>query len=68
MKELESIAKGKNYQQMFLTVAAANKQAIAFYERLGLRKVPSGPDWGGRMEKELLAHPLHAPAVKCQAP
>ena len=68
MCALEAAAREQGYPRVHLTVAADNTQAIAFYERLGWRKVPSGPDWGGRMEKELLAHPLHDPAVKCQAP
>ena len=68
MCALESAARDQGYPQLHLTVAADNAQAIAFYERLGWRKVPSGPNWGGRMEKELPTHSQHAPAVKCQAP
>jgi hypothetical protein len=53
MKELESVAKEKNYQRMFLTVAATNKHAIAFYEHLGWAKAVSSDNWDGRMVKDL---------------
>ncbi len=53
MDKLESSARESGFSRMNLTVAVDNARGLAFYERLGWKKVASGGDWQGRMEKVL---------------
>lgn len=55
MDDAEREARRRGFRCMHLTVATDNHRAIAFYEKLGWRKVPPGEAWAGRMEKELPA-------------
>jgi glycosyltransferase involved in cell wall biosynthesis len=55
MQECENLARSTGYQQMTLTVACDNLQAIRFYERGGWQKVlnAGAAKWTGKMRKLL---------------
>lgn len=52
MDTAEKTALAQGYQQMHLSVATENHNAIAFYERLGWQKEPDA-GWNGFMFKSL---------------
>jgi ribosomal protein S18 acetylase RimI-like enzyme len=49
----EASAFQRGFEQMHLTVEPENRQAIAFYERLGWEKALESGVWKGRMIKRL---------------
>lgn len=55
MNQAERVARERGFTRMNLSVSIRNHQAIAFYERLGWRKVLAGGEWRGEMVKELMA-------------
>lgn len=53
MKEIENVARQRDFREMFLTVHPDNHQAITFYESLGWEKMPNNGAWEGGMKKYL---------------
>ncbi|WP_322506762.1 GNAT family N-acetyltransferase [Anaerolinea sp.] len=53
MEESERVALERGFPQMHLTVATDNHKAVAFYEKLGWKKMLDDGKWEGRMIKEL---------------
>jgi ribosomal protein S18 acetylase RimI-like enzyme len=49
MEYAETVARGRGFSLMNLTVAVNNIQAIRFYEGIGWQKSPEGELWLGRM-------------------
>jgi ribosomal protein S18 acetylase RimI-like enzyme len=49
----EASARQRGFEQMHLTVEPENRQAIAFYERLGWQRALEAGVWKGRMIKRL---------------
>ena len=53
MQECEKVARSRGCDEMTLTVACDNFQAIRFYEHAGWNKTPNDQSWQGRMRKLL---------------
>lgn len=53
MKEIENVARQRDFREMLLTVHPDNHQAITFYESLGWEKIPNNGAWEGGMKKYL---------------
>jgi ribosomal protein S18 acetylase RimI-like enzyme len=51
MNACEVIARERGFDQMHLTVHPENRQAKAFYERLGWERIIQGRSWRGAMRK-----------------
>jgi ribosomal protein S18 acetylase RimI-like enzyme len=47
------MAKQVGAEDMELTVSTDNDRAIRFYERNGWVRIPAGPNWSGKMRKDL---------------
>ncbi len=50
-KATAELAKQMGFREMELTVSPDNGRAVRFYERNGWMRIPSGPEWAGRMRK-----------------
>ena len=53
MKEIENVARQRDFCEMFLTVHPDNHQAITFYESIGWEKIPRNGAFKGEMRKYL---------------